>query len=80
MKKLLGIVVLGLLWCNISFADNKILYCTLTAHDKFNENENFEKNIEPRTFKITISEKWITYYNEQIEFLSLETVPGLFFG
>ena len=25
MKKLLGIVVLGLLWCNISLADNKII-------------------------------------------------------
>ena len=25
MKKLLGIVVLGLLWCNISLADNRII-------------------------------------------------------
>ena len=26
MKKLLGIVVLGLLWCNFSFADESELY------------------------------------------------------
>ena len=26
MKKLLGILVLGLLWCNISFADNEDLH------------------------------------------------------
>ena len=28
MKKLLGIIVLGLLWCNISFSDNYKLFST----------------------------------------------------
>ena len=27
MKKLLGIVVLGLLWCNVGFAETKVLEC-----------------------------------------------------
>ncbi len=27
MKKLLGIVVLGLLWCNVGFAKDLTLYC-----------------------------------------------------
>ena len=44
MKKILGILVLGLLWCNVGFANDTILKC-IVAYDAIisiiiNESEN----------------------------------------
>ena len=46
LKKLLGILVLGLLWCNISFADDEHLY---DFHQWLYESGNHQYlNIEPK--------------------------------
>jgi len=50
MKKLLGIVVLGLLWCNISMADGTVLfYCdTIDGNEK---DQSFKINLNNRTME-----------------------------
>ena len=40
MKKLLGIVVLGLLWCNISFAEIITLKCVITEMEVGGKDKN----------------------------------------
>ena len=46
MKKLLGIVVLGLLWCNISFASELLIRGFITGIEKGKDNEIIQKYIE----------------------------------
>ena len=46
MKKLLGIVVLGLLWCNIGFADHRSFNCSVVIGTPPWENPDFVKYAE----------------------------------
>ncbi len=63
MKKLLGIVVLGLLWCNVSFADDSELYIEIkkaieeTDVIKINEAYSVKCEIEAEDFNITMVSK-----------------------
>ena len=65
MKKFLAIVILSLLWCNISFAKDLVLKCdleTITQDSKKNEWEVLEN----RKFKFTIKnnkELYLHNYN-----------------
>ena len=63
MKKLSLYIFLVLMWCNVGFAEDKILYCSMYAFDKFNEDENFKKDTEPRKFKITTNAKISLFIN-----------------
>ena len=63
MKKLLSIVVLGLLWCNVSFADESELYIEVekaveeTDVIKINEAYSLKCEIEMEDFNITTVSK-----------------------
>jgi|ETNmetMinimDraft_11_1059920.scaffolds.fasta_scaffold21063_1 hypothetical protein len=56
MKKFLGLV-LGLLWCNASFAEDVVYYCVDDATSGFEtQDESFEQiNYKPGRFKLLIN-------------------------
>ena len=56
MKKLLGILVLGLLWHNVSIADDNIYYCVDESVTGFNVAKTGNKQIsfQPRKFTAKI--------------------------
>ncbi len=79
MKKLLGIVVLGLLWCNVGFAgEKKKLPVTFTDYHPSSLNENLvnygwkTKSVrKTNEFDIYILNKdsWILYCTVEIKYL-----------
>jgi len=74
MKKLLGILVLGLLWCNVGFAEVLNYVCQYKAADKkINIQLNLEKNQIKHDNKIAeIVVKTLT----QVVFLKSGTFPN----
>ena len=68
MKKLLGILVLGLLWCTSVNAKNLILECSLDAHIKDYTEDNtwltFDHN---QKFKLKIKDNKMIIYDYTIE-------------
>ena len=78
MKKLLGIVVLGLLWCNVGFADGKKTLVILKdyAHDLNDNIINYGWKIKSfrntSTHDIYILKKnaWLLYCTVEIDRLN----------
>ena len=72
MKKLLGIVVLGLLWCNVGFADDQADRKKL-IDNLINKHNIFEKIEIPGT----IPRVWVTpkFHLQLLVFLLQENTP-----
>ena len=68
MKKLLGILVLGLLFCNFGFADYYKLGQTIENEFRFNKNSKF--SLEPGKWKVIEKSGW-SYSNITIRFVAI---------
>ena len=68
MKKLLGILVLGLLFCNFGFADYYKLGQTIENEFRFNKNIKF--SLEPGKWKVIEKSGW-SYSNITIRFVAI---------
>ncbi len=75
MKKLLGIVVLGLLWCNVSFGEKIILDCKLLnlVEKGFNSNDKVIERIE---IDITNNEFYYNGYKWNLASATDEVIIG----
>ena len=77
MKKLLGIVVLGLLWCNFSYAENiTLIKCKDVGDKKMDRSkEKYYFTIDYKSNEVT--EVWI-YTNEWVSLQKkMRETPGL---
>ena len=66
MKKLLGILVLGLLWCNVGFAENFIYRCNFDTQYKNKDAIEWKNKNISFTFK-SINNETISIYDHEIK-------------